>query len=190
MRHFTKYPQSIQAAEDLIGKEVTILVGDLKGEWGIVKYFDGDYYHVSPWNGNEAMIFDRNEIRVNRKKPIKSAENIIRTPGLTGGMWVVDRGDDNAVPQQVKNVSYKAISGDAARYEVLFEGGDTVNYDASDEFIQVNPPKLTNYMIRYYDMYSGSETPTIGDIDAYSEEDAINKFCKENPNAVGVSVVH
>lgn len=189
MRHFTKYPQSIQAAEDLIGKEVTILVGNLKGEWGIVRYFDGDYYHVSPWGGDEALIFDRKEIKVNRKKSIKSSENIIRTPSLTDGMWVVDRGDDNAVPQQVKNVRYKAISGDASRYEVSFADGSRLNYDAGDEFIQVDPPKLTSYMIRYYDMYSNSETPTIGDVDAYSEEDAIKKFCKEHPNAIGVSIM-
>lgn len=190
MRHFTKYPQSIQAAEDLIGKEVTILVGNLKGEWGIVRYFDGDYYHVSPWGGDEALIFDRKEIKVNRKKPIKSSENIIRTPSLTDGMWVVDREEDTAIPQQVKNVSYKAISGDAFRYEVSFADGSRLNYDAGDEFIQVDTPKLTNYMIRYYDMYDSSETPYIGDIEAISEEEAIRKFMQENPEAVGVSVMY
>jgi len=34
------------------------------GEWGVVKYFDGEYYHVAIANGNDCPIFDRNELKV------------------------------------------------------------------------------------------------------------------------------
>jgi hypothetical protein len=37
-------------------------------EWGIIKDFDGDWYHVSMLNDkNLIVIFDRNEIRIPRK---------------------------------------------------------------------------------------------------------------------------
>ena len=32
------------------------------GEWGIVKHFDGEYYHVAIANGNEQVIFTRSEL--------------------------------------------------------------------------------------------------------------------------------
>lgn len=34
------------------------------GEWGIVKYFDGDNYHVAIANGNDCPIFERRELRI------------------------------------------------------------------------------------------------------------------------------
>lgn len=54
--------------ESLIGKEVTITAGWSKGEWGIVKHYDGDLYHIALWNGDTATVFARNEFRVKREK--------------------------------------------------------------------------------------------------------------------------
>ena len=55
----------IKSAKELPeGTKVIIKTGDLKGEWGVVKMFDGEYYHVAPWDGNEALIFERSELKV------------------------------------------------------------------------------------------------------------------------------
>lgn len=35
------------AKSKLIGKEVTIKNGACAGEWGIIKYYDGEYYHIA-----------------------------------------------------------------------------------------------------------------------------------------------
>lgn len=53
---------------DLIGKEAIITDKDsyLNGEWGIIKYYDGEYYHIAPWNGTETMVFRRKEFKVRR----------------------------------------------------------------------------------------------------------------------------
>jgi len=53
---------------DLIGREATITAKDsyLNGEWGIIKYYDGRYYHIAPWNGTETMVFERKEFKVRR----------------------------------------------------------------------------------------------------------------------------
>lgn len=32
------------------------------GEWGIVRYIDGNEYHIALWNGSEQLIFNRDEI--------------------------------------------------------------------------------------------------------------------------------
>lgn len=55
---------------NLIGKEVIITqrYSWLYGEWGIVKYFDGEYYHIAPWNGEETLVFTRDGFRVRRKQ--------------------------------------------------------------------------------------------------------------------------
>lgn len=38
-------------------------------EWGIIKDFDGEYYHVAIANGTSSLpIFKRNEIRIPRKQ--------------------------------------------------------------------------------------------------------------------------
>jgi len=52
----------------LIGKEVIITAKDsyLYGEWGIIRYYDGDYYYISPWGGEESMLFDRKEFKVKK----------------------------------------------------------------------------------------------------------------------------
>lgn len=50
---------------DLVGKTVYIKTGWCSGQWGVVKLFDGEYYHVSPWGDDSvALVFYRNEIRV------------------------------------------------------------------------------------------------------------------------------
>lgn len=55
--------------QELIGKEVTIRCRDswANGEWGIVKDYDGENYHVALWNGREQLIFTRSELRVKSK---------------------------------------------------------------------------------------------------------------------------
>ena len=59
----------IQKGEDLIGKEVTITdkTSWACGEWGVVKDFDGEYYHVAPWNGETQIVFTRSDFRVKRR---------------------------------------------------------------------------------------------------------------------------
>ena len=38
-------------------------------EWGIIKHFDGEYYHVAIANGRDSLpIFKRNEIRIPKNK--------------------------------------------------------------------------------------------------------------------------
>jgi len=38
------------------------------GEWGIIKYFDGEYYHIAIADDTEHLvIFQRNEFRILRK---------------------------------------------------------------------------------------------------------------------------
>lgn len=54
-----------------IGKEVIINSPghQLDGEWGIIRMIDDDgFYYVSPWNGEESMVFDRSELRIKRTK--------------------------------------------------------------------------------------------------------------------------
>ena len=54
----------------LVGRQVTITAKDswAYGEWGIVKMFDGEYYHIAPWNDSVELVFTRDEFRVPRKK--------------------------------------------------------------------------------------------------------------------------
>ena len=40
----------------------------MNGEWGIVKWNNGDEYGVAPWDGKDMeLLFYRNELRVPRK---------------------------------------------------------------------------------------------------------------------------
>ena len=53
----------------LIGKEAKITTKDswYYGEYGIIKYFDGEYYHIAITGDNSNMcIFTRNEFKVRR----------------------------------------------------------------------------------------------------------------------------
>lgn len=55
--------------EDLIGKRVIITDKSswAYGEWGIVKFFDGEYFHIAPWNDeNSQLIFERRDFKVTR----------------------------------------------------------------------------------------------------------------------------
>lgn len=54
--------------KDIINKKVIIKTGIYKNEWGIVKGFDGDYYHIALWNGDTYLIFDRKDIRVSKNQ--------------------------------------------------------------------------------------------------------------------------
>lgn len=58
--------------DNLIGREATIKTGWMKGEWGIIKYFDGDLYHIAMWNGDSCMVFERSEFKVSRKEGRKA----------------------------------------------------------------------------------------------------------------------
>ena len=53
----------------MIGKKVTIRCKDsmYHGEWGIVKHFDGEYYHVAIANENSLVIFKRKELVVRKE---------------------------------------------------------------------------------------------------------------------------
>ena len=49
----------VKSGQNLIGKLVKIKSrdSDYDGEWGVIKYFDGDDYHIAPWNDSRmAMI--------------------------------------------------------------------------------------------------------------------------------------
>ena len=37
-------------------------------EWGIIKDYDGEFYHVAIANGKNLSIFDRDQIRISRMK--------------------------------------------------------------------------------------------------------------------------
>src|ERR1700722_6731728 len=41
------------------------------GEWGTIKGFDGEYYHVAIANGTEQLVFVRSELRVKKIKEDK-----------------------------------------------------------------------------------------------------------------------
>lgn len=46
------------------------------GEWGIIKHFDGECYHVAIANGGSSLpIFDRDEIRIPRQKDDQKGES-------------------------------------------------------------------------------------------------------------------
>lgn len=54
-----------------IGKKCYITNKDsiYYGEWGIIKAFDGEYYHVAIADGKSSLpIFERDEIRIPRKQ--------------------------------------------------------------------------------------------------------------------------
>lgn len=59
----------IKSARELqVGTKVLIKSPDSwsNGEWGVIKYFDGDDYHVAIANGNDCQVFSRNELVVPR----------------------------------------------------------------------------------------------------------------------------
>lgn len=64
----------IKSAREIpVGKAVFIKSPDsiYNGEWGVVKYFDGDYYYVAIANGDDALpIFDRGELEVSKNQHI------------------------------------------------------------------------------------------------------------------------
>ena len=54
----------------MVGKLVAIKSRDsiYNGEWGIVKYFDGEYYHIAIADDtNHLVVFSRDEFTVRRK---------------------------------------------------------------------------------------------------------------------------
>ena len=63
----------ISSAKEIpVGKVVYIKSPDsfYDGEWGVVKYFDGDDYHVAIANGPDCPIFDRSELKVAKNQNI------------------------------------------------------------------------------------------------------------------------
>ena len=57
-------------ADKNIGKKCIIIDKEsiYYDEWGVIKFYDGEYYHVSIANGNSTVIFDRKQIKIPRKK--------------------------------------------------------------------------------------------------------------------------
>lgn len=58
---------NINAAKEIpIGTKVYIKSPNSwhNGEWGVVKYFDGEEYHVAIANGNDCPVFERKELQV------------------------------------------------------------------------------------------------------------------------------
>ena len=54
----------IRAAKEIpVGTRVEIKTGMYRGEWGTVRYYDGEYYHVALWDGNDCPIFERSELK-------------------------------------------------------------------------------------------------------------------------------
>lgn len=54
-------------SSDLIGKEATIKTGIHKGDWGIIKFYDGEYYHIAIFGDkNDCPVFTRDEIKIKR----------------------------------------------------------------------------------------------------------------------------
>ena len=47
------------------GREATIKVGPCRGEWGIIKDYDGEFYHIALWGGDDSLlIFEPSEVKV------------------------------------------------------------------------------------------------------------------------------
>lgn len=60
----------MKSGNNLIGKTVTIKCKDsiYNGEWGVIKHFDGEFFHIALWNDEDSMlIFYRSEFKVSRK---------------------------------------------------------------------------------------------------------------------------
>lgn len=57
-------------ALDMTGKIVDITAKEswAYGEWGVIKYFDGEFYHVAIANDESTLVFSRNEFKVRRGK--------------------------------------------------------------------------------------------------------------------------
>lgn len=46
---------------------VDIKSGFHKGDWGVVKHYDGEYYHVAMFGDpNDCPVFDRSELKVSK----------------------------------------------------------------------------------------------------------------------------
>lgn len=55
--------------ENLIGKRVIITDKSSWAyeEWGVVKFFDGEYFHIALYNDeNSQLIFERRDFKVTR----------------------------------------------------------------------------------------------------------------------------
>lgn len=64
----------MKSANELIGKTVTIKCGMYKGEWGVIKYYDGEHFHVALWNGTSQLVFGRDEFTLQKAK--KTAKSV------------------------------------------------------------------------------------------------------------------
>ena len=73
MHTFTQFMQDTtikKGNKNMIGKLVIIKTKDsiYHGEWGIIKHFDGEYYHIAIANDTEHLVvFSRDEFAVRRK---------------------------------------------------------------------------------------------------------------------------
>ena len=66
-----KNKEILGMVDKLVGKYVIITDKESNycGEWGIVKMFDGDLYHVGIANDNKsAVVFDREQFKIPRNQ--------------------------------------------------------------------------------------------------------------------------
>lgn len=55
----------------VIGKKCFVVdkESDYHNEWGIIKHYDGEFYHVAIANGTDTVpIFDRKQIKIPRNQ--------------------------------------------------------------------------------------------------------------------------
>ena len=51
----------------LIGKQVDILSGMYKGEWGTIRDYDGDYYYIALWDDSVSILaYESDEIDIRK----------------------------------------------------------------------------------------------------------------------------
>ncbi len=55
-----------KSGDALVGREVRIIARSswAYGEWGRIVHYDGQNYHVALYDGEQALVFSRNEIKV------------------------------------------------------------------------------------------------------------------------------
>ena len=54
--------------KSLIGKQVDILSGMYKGEWGTIRDYDGDYYYIALWDDSDSILaYEPDEINIRKQ---------------------------------------------------------------------------------------------------------------------------
>lgn len=53
--------------ENLVGRVAVIKTGCYAGDWGVIKHYDGELFHLALWGGLDMLVYDRSEITIRRK---------------------------------------------------------------------------------------------------------------------------